>query len=629
MASGEVALAGLDLMQALRAGNKLQAAASLVRLVNNAQIAANQEPVLGAVGTGLSGAVAIVSALDQWGDASDGQRIALAARAVLGANDVARAISADGKGFIEAGATLSALQGVIALASLKDVLESGNPFAIASTFMALANSVAAMAAATTASAATAATATSVAAAGAGSVPSAAIFGPQAMIAVAICSVVFASVFEVEYPDPPPAGTVEIGRLADGTLGLLIKDEAGGQVHQTRRLDGQVVSDSAKATDTLDWGLGAQVLSQRMGEVIGELRAQAETVGGHLVLERLPALTVHAFPSFAGNGQTNFFFSLQFNDPVSGAQQLLATAHQDLTQRYAQVAAYAGALVGDTEWAQIGLKRAAGDAFATETEGQYVDRQSGPAEADSLLTQAQADAQAASTPMAELAVIDTRLEVGNAVSELAVLKERQKEADSALKAAEFARAQALAEQASRTSAELAEARRRWQAGQQEAIKAAYREEHQVLTAPMAGTVQQLAVHTVGGVVNPAQGLMVVVPQEGGIEVEAQVLNKDVGFLRVGMPATVKLDAFEFTKFGALDGVVQWIAADAVKDERLGSYYPVRIALKGTHLPVAVGGQHPVARLGMAVTADVLIGQRKAYEFFLGPLLKYQKESLRER
>ncbi len=232
-------------------------------------------------------------------------------------------------------------------------------------------------------------------------------------------------------------------------------------------------------------------------------------------------------------------------------------------------------------------------------------------------------------MAELAVIDTRLEVGNAVSELAVLKERQKEADSALKAAEFARAQALAEQASRTSAELAEARRRWQAGQQEAIKAAYREEHQVLTAPMAGTVQQLAVHTVGGVVNPAQGLMVVVPQEGGIEVEAQVLNKDVGFLRVGMPATVKLDAFEFTKFGALDGVVQWIAADAVKDERLGSYYPVRIALRGTHLPVAVGGQHPVARLGMAVTADVLIGQRKAYEFFLGPLLKYQKESLRER
>ena len=232
-------------------------------------------------------------------------------------------------------------------------------------------------------------------------------------------------------------------------------------------------------------------------------------------------------------------------------------------------------------------------------------------------------------MAELSVIETRLEVGNATSELAVLKERQKEADSALKAAGFARAQAQAEQASGVAAELAEARRRWQAGQQDAIKAAYREDHQVLTAPLAGTVQQLAVHTVGGVVNPAQGLLVVVPQDGGIEVEAQVLNKDVGFLRVGMPATVKLDAFEFTKFGALEGVVQWIGADAVKDERLGSYYPVRIALTDTRLPVAVGGHHPVARIGMAVTADVLIGHRKAYEFFLGPLLKYQKESLRER
>ena len=374
VASGEVALAGLDLMQALRAGDKLQAAASLVRLVNNAQIAANQEPVLGAVGTGLSGALALVSALDQWGDATDGQRIALAARAVLGANDVAKAFSADGKtGFLESSAALGALQGVIALTSLQDVLESGNPFAIASTVMTLTNSAVSM----------------------GMMQGVSIFGPQAMIAVAICSVVFGSVFEVEYPDPPPAGTVEIGRLTDGTLGLLIKDKADGEVHQTRRLNGQVVSDSAKPTDTLDWGLGAQVLSQRMGEVIGALQAQAEARGGHLVLERLPVLSVHAFPSFAGNGETNFFFSLQFNDPVSGAQQLLATAHQDLAQRYAQVAAYAGALVGETEWAQIGLKRATGDAFATETEGQYMDRLSGPAEADSLLTQAQADAQAAS------------------------------------------------------------------------------------------------------------------------------------------------------------------------------------------------------------------------------------------
>lgn len=232
-------------------------------------------------------------------------------------------------------------------------------------------------------------------------------------------------------------------------------------------------------------------------------------------------------------------------------------------------------------------------------------------------------------VAELTVIESRLEVATQLNELAVQKERIKESESALKAAELAKMQAHAEYVSRTSAEMTDAKRRWLAGQQEFVKAAYKENYQVLVAPITGTVQQLAVHTLGGVVNPGQGLMTVVPKEGGIEVEAQILNKDVGFLRVGMPVTVKLDAFEFTKYGALDGVVQWIGADAVKDEKMGTYYPVRVLLKTTKLPIAVNGQHPEIRIGMAVTADIAIGHRKAYEFFLGPLLKYKNESLRER
>lgn len=68
---------------------------------------------------------------------------------------------------------------------------------------------------------------------------------------------------------------------------------------------------------------------------------------------------------------------------------------------------------------------------------------------------------------------------------------------------------------------------------------------------------------------------------------------------------------------------------MKHEQLGQVFPVRIALKQTQLPVAVEGAHPEIRIGMAVTADVAIGKRKAYEFFLGPLLKYKNESLRER
>ena len=231
-------------------------------------------------------------------------------------------------------------------------------------------------------------------------------------------------------------------------------------------------------------------------------------------------------------------------------------------------------------------------------------------------------------MAQASVIESRLEVSSQVNELAVVTERLKEAIAAHKAAELASAQARAEYISRLSAELTDAQRRLQAGQQEFIKAAYRESYQILTAPNSGTVQQLAVNTVGGVVNAAQGLMVVVPYEGGMEIEAQVMNKDIGFLRRGMPVAVKLDAFDFTKYGALSGDVQWIGADAVKDDKLGPVFPVRILLHDTRLPVAVNGEHPALRIGMSVTADIAIGKRKAYEYFLGPLLKYKNEGLRE-
>ena len=75
-------------------------------------------------------------------------------------------------------------------------------------------------------------------------------------------------------------------------------------------------------------------------------------------------------------------------------------------------------------------------------------------------------------------------------------------------------------------------------------------------------------------------------------------------------------------------MQWTGADAIKDDKAGQVFPVRIILRHTRLPVAVNGEHPALRIGMSVTADIAIGKRKAYEYFLGPLLKYKNESLRE-
>ena len=149
----------------------------------------------------------------------------------------------------------------------------------------------------------------------------------------------------------------------------------------------------------------------------------------------------------------------------------------------------------------------------------------------------------------------------------------------------------------------------------------------LVAPVAGTVQELAVHTVGAVVSPAQELMKVVPAEAGMEVEALLQNKDVGFVREGQAAQVKIDTFNFTKYGLIDAKVLDISNDAVEDPRLGWVFRIRLLLDKDW--VAVEGKRVRVSPGMAITAEVKTGRRRLIEFFLSPLLRYQQESVRER
>jgi hemolysin D len=232
-------------------------------------------------------------------------------------------------------------------------------------------------------------------------------------------------------------------------------------------------------------------------------------------------------------------------------------------------------------------------------------------------------------LSEFALIESRLEVVNHHKDIEAQTHRLREAQAALAAAEQQKMQAEAEFRSKTYAELAEAAKRLETATQELVKAEQRTQQQTLVAPVAGVVQQLAVHTVGGVVTAAQPLLTVIPEGSSFEVEAQVLNKDIGFVRAGQPAAVKLDAFEYTKYGHIDGTIQWVGTDAVADQKLGLVYPVRIALASNELSNAVGGTRPSIGAGMAVTADIVINKRRAYEYFLSPLLRYKAESLRER
>lgn len=149
----------------------------------------------------------------------------------------------------------------------------------------------------------------------------------------------------------------------------------------------------------------------------------------------------------------------------------------------------------------------------------------------------------------------------------------------------------------------------------------------LISPVDGTVQQLQVHTVGGIVPAAQPLMLIVPRDHQIEVEAKVLNKDIGFIKEGQTAAVKIDAFQYTKYGLIPGRVIHISRDAIKDEKLGLIYSVKVALDKDS--IRVEGRNRNLSAGMSVTVDIKTGERRVIEYVLSPLLQLQRESLHER
>jgi hemolysin D len=175
--------------------------------------------------------------------------------------------------------------------------------------------------------------------------------------------------------------------------------------------------------------------------------------------------------------------------------------------------------------------------------------------------------------------------------------------------------------------LTEGNRLAAASRQDALRAAEHGRLLKLTAPVDGTVQQLTLHTLGGVVAAAQPLMQIVPKQDVVEVEAYLENKDIGFVRVGQEAAVKVDAFEYTKYGTVPGRLTHVSRDAIQDEKRGLIYAVTVTLDKASLPV--DGRDMVLSAGMAVNVEIKTGERRIIEYVLSPLLKHQRESLNER
>jgi hemolysin D len=174
--------------------------------------------------------------------------------------------------------------------------------------------------------------------------------------------------------------------------------------------------------------------------------------------------------------------------------------------------------------------------------------------------------------------------------------------------------------------LDKATQQFEQSRNDETKANTRQKLMSLTAPVAGTVQQLAIHTVGGVATAAQSLMEIVPDDV-VVVEANIENKDIGFVKAGQTATVKIEAFPYTRYGYLSGTVVSVSNDAVQDKKLGLTFVAHIQLPTNH--IRANGQWINLTPGMEVTAEIKTGKRSVAHYFFDPVVQTGQESMRER
>jgi hemolysin D len=233
-------------------------------------------------------------------------------------------------------------------------------------------------------------------------------------------------------------------------------------------------------------------------------------------------------------------------------------------------------------------------------------------------------------------------------DLLIQKSRSAEAQAALAAIQQSETQKAAEFHRRLYEDLVESQRKAAGLKEDVIRAEQRAHFQRLAAPVDGTVQQLAIHTIGGVVTPAQPLLIVVPENSHLEVEATVSNRDIGFIHEGQDVEIKVDTFNFTRYGLLSGKILSVSRDAIardapedtsanvamgikQDENEPRArqlnYAARISLDQTQMDI--DGRPISLSAGMAVTVEIKTGSRRVIEYLLSPLLRYKQSSLHER
>lgn len=148
---------------------------------------------------------------------------------------------------------------------------------------------------------------------------------------------------------------------------------------------------------------------------------------------------------------------------------------------------------------------------------------------------------------------------------------------------------------------------------------------VVTSPVTGTIKTLNINTVGGVIQPGMDIVEIVPSEDTLLIEARIAPQDIAFLRPDLHTIVKFSAYDFTKYGGLEGTLEHISADTTTDEEGNSFYLVRVRTKETSLnkdkllPIIPG---------MTTSVDIITGKRTIMEYLLKPILNAQSNALKE-
>jgi hemolysin D len=442
--------------------------------------------------------------------------------------------------------------------------------------------------------------------------------------------------EVIQTPPSPTGRL-LGVIVILFFAVAVAWAFFGRVDELATAPGRIVpAGEVKVIQPLDSGVVRAIRVQdgdhvRAGQLLVELDptqtgADRDRLVSDLAQAKLDVARLTALSAAIASGRPP-----QLVVPPDVPAALVAEARASMLAQYDQQAAKVADLAS-----QISQKQAEAEEVGARSEQISA---SMPMLADKVRIHSELRRQGYGT---SLSYLDAQQQLSDARHELGVQTARATESQDAKTALERQREGVQSQFAADILGDLRKAQQQQNELTQELVKAQNKSAQTELRSPIDGVVDQLAVHTLNGVVTPAEQLMIVVPDSRDLTIEARLEDRDVGFVHTGQPVKVKVETFNFTRYGLLDGRVVDVSRDVINADsrRTGDpamptatgrpaapSYVARIALAKTSL--MIDGHEEPLQPGMSITAEIKTGDRTIIDYLLSPLARRTSESLHER